>query len=66
MKNKRNVYTRTRQVHRRRDSDMDFNAIHDREYTFADEYYLDLQNEFLEDMQSEIELVVDNTKRYPR
>lgn len=44
-----------RQVKKRRNESMTPNLVHDMEYTFADEYYTDLQNEYYESLKEELD-----------
>ena len=47
-------YTSTnRPINKRRDKPMDFNLVHDMEYTFADEFYKDLRDEYYETMMKD-------------
>lgn len=43
-----------RHLIRRRDNPMLENLVHDMEYTFADEYYSDLKNDYYESLKEEL------------
>jgi hypothetical protein len=59
-KKRTNEYNGTnRQGTKRRNEKMVSNVVHDREYTFADEYYNSLQDEYYESLKQELESAED-------